>query len=88
MQNMTQFLYIIRDMASSDDERNQRNAKILQTNVFHKELIPVACFAFQQFNKTNLSDILLYDTVDFRHILLMAYSNAHDPDREYESGSN
>lgn len=29
-------------MASSDDERNHRNAKILQTNVFHKELIPVA----------------------------------------------
>ena len=26
LQNMTQFLYIIRDMASSDDERNQKNA--------------------------------------------------------------
>lgn len=57
-------------MASSDDERNQRNAKILQTNVFHKELIPVACFAFQAFNKKNHSDDYLHDTVEFTQILL------------------
>jgi hypothetical protein len=29
IQLLIQFLYIIRDMASSDDEKNQKNAKIL-----------------------------------------------------------
>ena len=67
---MTQFLFVIRDMASSDDERNQRNAKILQTNVFPKELIPVACFAFRNFNRKNHSDEYLYDAVEFVHLLL------------------
>ena len=30
LQFLTQFLYIIRDMASSEDERNKKNAQILQ----------------------------------------------------------
>ena len=29
IQLLVQFLYIIRDMASSDDEKNHKNAKIL-----------------------------------------------------------
>ena len=29
LQFLTQFLYIIRDMASSEDERNKKNASIL-----------------------------------------------------------
>jgi hypothetical protein len=38
LQLLIQFLYIIRDMASSDEEKNQRNAKILQANVFYNDL--------------------------------------------------
>lgn len=67
---MTQLLYIIRDMASSDDEKNQRNAKILQTNVFHKDLITVALYAFKAFDPSNHSWDFLYDTIEFTHIML------------------
>jgi hypothetical protein len=38
LQLLIQFLYIIRDMASSSNEKNQKNAKILQTNVFYHDL--------------------------------------------------
>ena len=70
LQNLTQLLYIIRDMASSDDEKNKRNARILQTNVFHKDLISVACYAFKMFDPRNHSQQFLYDAVEFTHIML------------------
>jgi hypothetical protein len=38
LQLLIQFLYVVRDMASSEDERNQRNAKILQANIFYNDL--------------------------------------------------
>jgi hypothetical protein len=42
LQLLTQLLYIIRDMASSDDERNKKNAQILQQNVFYHDLCRIA----------------------------------------------
>ena len=50
LQYLIQILYIIRDMASSDDEKNQKNARILQTNVFYRDLCPIACHAFKIFD--------------------------------------
>lgn len=70
LQNLTQLLYIIRDMASSDDEKNKKNARILQTNVFHKDLISVACYAYKMYDARNHSNQFLYDTVEFTHIML------------------
>jgi len=46
VQFLTQFLYIIRDMASSDDERNRKNALILQQNIFYHDLCRIAKTAF------------------------------------------
>ena len=42
LQLLTQFLYIIRDMASSDDEKNQKNAQILMSNVFYHDLVKIS----------------------------------------------
>ena len=42
LQFLTQFLYIIRDMASSEDERNKKNASILQQNIFYHDLCRIA----------------------------------------------
>lgn len=42
LQLLTQLLYIIRDMASSDDERNKKNAAILQQNIFYHDLCRIA----------------------------------------------
>ena len=46
LQLLTQFLYIIRDMATSEDEKNKKNAQILLSNVFHHELVKIAKQAF------------------------------------------
>jgi len=37
-------------MASSDDERNSKNAKILQANVFFNDLTIISQFAFKLFD--------------------------------------
>ena len=67
---MTQFLYVIRDMASSDDEQNIKNAKILQTNVFYKDLCIIARVALKLYD-TNLHNVqFLHDAVEFTHLML------------------
>jgi hypothetical protein len=50
LQNLSQFLYIIRDMASTEDEKNLKNAKILQTNVFSRDIMSVVRHALKMFD--------------------------------------
>lgn len=50
LQLLIQFLYIIRDMASSDDETNKRNAKILSTNVFYNDLCIISKYSLVLFD--------------------------------------
>ena len=35
IQLFTQYLYVIRDMGSSDCEKNQHNARVMSQNVFY-----------------------------------------------------
>ena len=64
-----QFLYIIRDMASSEDERNKKNASILQSNVFHHDLMRVARAAISLYDPKNHSKQFLHDTIEFIHLM-------------------
>lgn len=50
LQLLIQFLYTIRDMASSSDEKNQRNARILSTNVFYQDLCIISQFSLNLFD--------------------------------------
>ena len=67
---LTQFLYIIRDMASSDDEKNIRNAKILQTNVFYKDLCIIARIALKLYDGQVHNSQFLHDAVEYTHLML------------------
>lgn len=57
-------------MASSSDERNQRNAKILQANVFYNDLCLICQFSFNLFDKRKHNYQFLQDTIEFTHIML------------------
>ena len=70
LQLLIQFLYVIRDMASSLDERNQRNAKILQANVFYNDLCLICQFAFNLYDHRKHNQQFLSDTIEFTHIML------------------
>lgn len=70
IQLLIQFLYIIRDMASSSDEKNQKNAKILQANVFYHDLTIISQFAFKMFDHKKHNVQFLHDIIEFNHIML------------------
>ena len=57
-------------MASSDDEKNQRNAKILQANVFYNDLCILSQFAFKLFDYKKHNPSFLADIVEFTHLML------------------
>ena len=57
-------------MASSDDEKNRKNAKILQTNVFYKDLCLVSRMAFKLYNPKIHNIQFLYDVLEFNHLML------------------
>lgn len=67
---LVQFLYVIRDMASSDDERNQKNAKILQANIFYNDLCIISQFALKLFDPKKHNPTFLHDIIEFTHIML------------------
>jgi hypothetical protein len=70
LQFLTQFLYIIRDMASSEDERNKKNATILQQNIFYHDLCKISKSALILYEPGAHSKQLLHDAVEFTHIMV------------------
>ena len=70
LQLLIQFLYIIRDMASSNDERNQKNAKILQANIFYNDLCIISQFALKLYDSKKHHISFLNDIIEFTHIML------------------
>lgn len=70
LQLLIQFLYTIRDMASSSDEKNQRNARILSTNVFYQDLCIISQFALTLFDPKKHNAQFLYDSIEFTHLML------------------
>ena len=67
---LIQFLYIIRDMASSSDERNQKNARILQANIFYNDLCIISQYSFKLFDYKKHHISFLQDIIEFNHIML------------------
>jgi len=57
-------------MASSSDEKNQKNAKILQANIFYHDLTIISQFAFKMFDHKKHNVQFLHDIVEFNHIML------------------
>lgn len=57
-------------MASSNDERNHKNAKILQANVFYNDLTIISQFAFKLFDPKKHTNQFLHDTIEFNHLML------------------
>ena len=57
-------------MASSDDEKNKKNAKILQTNVFYKDLCVVSRLAFKLYCPRTHNAKFLHDVIEFNHLML------------------
>jgi hypothetical protein len=57
-------------MASSSDEKNQRNAKILQANVFYNDLCIISQEAFKLFDHKKHHFSFLQDNIEFTHIML------------------
>jgi hypothetical protein len=70
IQLLIQFLYIIRDMASSSDEKNQRNAKILSSNVFYNDLCIVSQYSLINFDPKKHNSSYLHDSIEFTHLML------------------
>jgi len=70
LQLLIQFLYIIRDMASSEDEKNQKNAKILSSNVFYHDLCIISQYSFTIFDPKKHNYQFLHDTIEFTHLML------------------
>ena len=70
LQLLIQFLYIIRDMASSDTELNQKNAKILQANIFHHDMCIISQYALKLYDPKKHNASFLHDTIEFTHIML------------------
>lgn len=70
IQFLTQFLYIIRDMASSDDERNKKNATILQQNIFYHDLCRIAKASFILYQEGIHSKQFLHDAIEFNYLMV------------------
>lgn len=69
MQLLTQLLYIIRDMASSEDERNKKNAQILQQNVFYHDLCRVSKAGISLYEEGKHSKQFLHDSIEFTALM-------------------
>lgn len=63
-------MYIIRDMASSEDERNKKNATILQQNIFYHDLCKISKVALVLYEQGAHSKQLLHDAIEFTHIMV------------------
>ena len=70
LQMLIQFLYIIRDMASTSDERNKKNAQILQANIFYNDMCIISQFSFKLFDYKKHHISFLQDIIEFNHIML------------------
>lgn len=57
-------------MASSDSEKNVKNAKILQTNVFYKDLGIIARVALKLYDPALHNAQFLHDAIEFTHLML------------------
>lgn len=57
-------------MASSDNEKNIKNAKILQTNVFYKDLCIIARISLKLYDAQLHNVQFLHDAVEFTHLML------------------
>ena len=62
--------FVAVSMASSDDEKNKKNAKILQTNVFYKDLCVVSRLAFKLYCPRTHNAKFLHDVIEFNHLML------------------
>ena len=67
---LTQFLYVIRDLASSNDEKNKRNASILLSNVFYHDLMIVAKRSFMFYEDNVHHKQFLHDTIEFTNLMV------------------
>ena len=57
-------------MASSDNEKNHKNAKILQANVFYNDLICISQFAFKIYDARKHTSKFIEDIIEFNHLML------------------
>ena len=57
-------------MASSSDEKNQKNARILRTNIFYNDLCIVSQFALCNFDHKKHNVSFLHDSIEFTHVML------------------
>lgn len=57
-------------MASSDSEKNQKNAKILQANVFYNDLCILSQYSFKLFDPRRHNTSFLTDIIEFTHLML------------------
>ena len=57
-------------MASSSDEKNKKNAQILQTNVFYHDLIKISKAAFKLYREGIHHKQFLHDTIEFTNLML------------------
>lgn len=57
-------------MASSSDEKNKKNAMILQQNVFYHDIIRICKSAFLFYKEGVHHKQFLYDTIEFTHLFL------------------
>jgi len=57
-------------MASSSDEKNQRNAKILSSNVFYNDLCIVSQYSLINFDPKKHNSSYLHDSIEFTHLML------------------
>lgn len=70
LQFMTQLLYVIRDMASSNDEKNKKNAMILQTNIFFHDLCRISKTAFVLYEPAAMNKQFLHDSIEFNSLMM------------------
>ncbi|CDW80133.1 UNKNOWN [Stylonychia lemnae] len=70
LQLLTQFLYIIRDMATSEDEKNKKNSQILLSNVFHHELVKIAHTGIRLYDEKLHHKQFLHDSIEFTHLMM------------------
>ena len=57
-------------MASTEDERNKKNSKILTQNIFYHDMCVVSQFAFKQFDYKKHNVDFLADIIEFNHLML------------------
>ena len=61
-------------MASSDDERNKKNAQILQQNIFYHDLCKIAKTAFVIYDSKWHSKQFLHNAIEFNDIMMSMLS--------------